>query len=70
MVPPACLALRVHQEEAQSTLAGGEPPVPVTREPHWSTQDELEELHLLNKVEELTFSAYLMILNTLLEVKN
>ena len=35
---------RAHQQEGQSTLAGGGPPVPVTRELNWSTREELEGL--------------------------
>ena len=35
---------RVHQQEEQSTLAGGVPPAPLTRELHSSTLEELEGL--------------------------
>ena len=57
---------RVHrdqQQEEQFTLAGGGPPVPVTRELNWSIQEELED-HATIRVEQPIFSVYLMIQNT------
>ena len=61
-----CLDLkepRAHQQEGQSTLAGGGPPVPVARELNCCTQEELEGLAIL-KVEQPTFCACQMILST------
>ena len=56
---------RVHQQEGQSTLAGGGPTVPVTSKLNLSILEELEGLALIIMVEELTSSAYLMILSIL-----
>ena len=55
---------KVHQQEGQSTLAGGGPPVPVARELNCCTQEELEGLAGTIKVEQPTFCAYQMILST------
>ena len=46
---------RAHQQEGQSTLAGGGPPVPVARELNCCTQEELEGLPGTRKVEQPTF---------------
>ena len=62
-----CLDLkepRAHQQEGQSTLAGGGPPVPVARELNCCTQEELQGLHVDIKVEQPTFCACQMILST------
>ena len=62
-----CLDLkepRAHQQEGQSTLAGGGPPVPVARELNCCTQEELEGLVLDMQVEQPTFCACQTILNT------
>ena len=62
-----CLDLkepRAHQQEGQSTLAGGGPPVPVARELNCCTQEELEGLAGTIKVEQPTFCACQMILST------
>ena len=69
--PLVCRALkeirehRVHQQEGQSTLAGGGPTVPVTSKLNLSILEELEEVIPNNMVGQLTSSAYLMILSTL-----
>ena len=68
--PLACLGLKVneelraHQQEGQSTLAGGGPPVPVVRELNWSTREELEGVGGVRLVELLTISACQMIQTT------
>ena len=62
-----CLDLkepRAHQQEGQSTLAGGGPPVSVARELNCCTQEELEGLSGTRKVEQPTFCACQMILST------
>ena len=68
--PLACLGLKAnkelmirgfkaHQQEEQSTLAGGGPPVPVVRELNWSTREELEGAGTKTQVEGLTFCVFL-----------
>ena len=52
---------RVHQQEEQSTLAGAEPPAPLTRELHSSTLEELEGHLGSTKEEQQTISVYQMI---------
>ena len=53
---------RAHQQEEQSTLAGAEPPAPLTREHIYSTLVELVGHHMSIKEEEQTLCVYLMIL--------
>ena len=67
---PVCLGLkesrehRAHQQEGQSTLAGGGPPVPVARELNSSTREELQGLTTISMAEQLTFCVCQMIPST------
>ena len=65
LVLKVCLVHRVQQqEEEQSTLAGGEPRVHLTREQHLSTLEELGDLATPIMEVQPIFSVCLMILST------